>query len=214
MELTIGGYEIRIEARDPKYEDGYNDQDTLAFLAKWAVCKAQLLERYDCMTASARLLKDDLLELWRVVGRNNHPFDIIEVDKVTKNAVVQSMKDWFMCHMDVFNEALEDLDDYNGYLGDARRTPMEKLDEKLSGLSPMELLDRTSIGFETDHKYFYWDGAKYRSTNCLGYYEYLKSETFEAMNFVKERLCIVDHEEIWKLFEDLDECTEGSASRR
>lgn len=208
MELTIGGYGIRIEARDPKCEDGYNDKDTLAFLAQWAGSKASLLDKYDRMTESAKLLKDDLLELRRVVGRNNHPFNIIDIGRLMKNAVVQNIKDWFKGHMNVFNEALEDLDDYNGYLGEARRTPMEEFDRRMRGLSPMEILDRTRIGFETNHKYFYWDGEKYRSTNWHGYYEYLKSETFDAMNIVKERLCIIDHEEIWRLFEDLDECTE------
>ena len=207
MELMIGGYEIRIEARDPKYEDGYNDQDTLAFLAQWAGLKATLLEKADSMGGSARLLKDDLLELRMVVGRNNHPFNRIEVDKLMKGAVLRSIKDWFMRHMDVFDEALEDLDDYNGYLGGARRSPMALLDRTLNVLTPTELLDRTSIAFETDHNYFYWNGEKYCSTNRYGYYEYLNRETFEAMNLVKERLCIVDHEEIWKLFEELDECT-------
>lgn len=51
---------------------------------------------------------------------------------------------------DIFNELMEELDGYNGYLGDDRYYEMDMLDEFLYGLKPTELLQRVYYGRDDD----------------------------------------------------------------
>jgi hypothetical protein len=50
----------------------------------------------------------------------------------------------------LFNAAIEELDSYNGYLGDNRYYSMDELNEFYSGTEPLELLRRTYFGRDDD----------------------------------------------------------------
>jgi hypothetical protein len=50
----------------------------------------------------------------------------------------------------LFNTAIEELDSYNGYLGDNRYYSMDELNEFYSGTEPLELLQRVYFGRDND----------------------------------------------------------------
>jgi hypothetical protein len=50
----------------------------------------------------------------------------------------------------LFNTAIEELDSYNGYLGDNRYYSMDELNEFYSGTEPLELLQRAFYGWDED----------------------------------------------------------------
>ena len=51
---------------------------------------------------------------------------------------------------DDFNHDIEELDSWNGYLGDERAEPMEYLDEVCQGTEPTEILRRAFFGYDDD----------------------------------------------------------------
>lgn len=66
---------------------------------------------------------------------------------------------------DIFVEAIEELDAYNGYLGDNRIYNMDELDELFSNMQPLDILYRAFYGkdeygeeFNPNRDYFYFNG--------------------------------------------------------
>lgn len=49
-----------------------------------------------------------------------------------------------------YNNMIEELDNYNGYLGDDRYYYMEELDELYHGTNPLEILERAYYGYDAD----------------------------------------------------------------
>jgi hypothetical protein len=92
---------------------------------------------------------------------------------------------------ELFNSAIEELDNYNGYLGDDRYYEMDMLPELLCGLSAIDLLNRAYFGrddenwhtdahgekiydsFNPNREYFYFNGygnlvsANYKDYSAL-----------------------------------------------
>ena len=68
----------------------------------------------------------------------------------TKEAVIADIIQYFEENEDVFNDCMEDLDSYNGYLGDDRYYDMEELNDIYSGQEPQEILFRAFYGFDAD----------------------------------------------------------------
>lgn len=90
----------------------------------------------------------------------------------------------------LFNSAIEELDSYNGYLGDDRYYEMDLIDEFYNNTNPLELLERAYFGrdddtWTTDHngdktygefnpnrEYFYYNGygnlvsSDYKDYSC------------------------------------------------
>lgn len=58
------------------------------------------------------------------------------------------IRNYFEENEDEFNEVIEDLDSYNGFLGDDRYSNMEELDELYSGSTPTEILTRAFYGYD------------------------------------------------------------------
>ena len=52
---------------------------------------------------------------------------------------------------ELFNGTIEELDNYNGYLGDDRYYSMDDLPELLGGLSAIDLLNRAYFGRDDDN---------------------------------------------------------------
>jgi hypothetical protein len=50
----------------------------------------------------------------------------------------------------LFNTAIEELDSYNGYLGDNRYYSMDELNDLYSGTEPIEILQRAYFGRDND----------------------------------------------------------------
>lgn len=69
----------------------------------------------------------------------------MEREQALKNII-----EYFEQNEDVFNECIEDLDSYNGYLGDDRYYSMDELNELYSGTDPIDLLNRAYFGRDAE----------------------------------------------------------------
>nr|DAV00808.1 MAG TPA: hypothetical protein [Bacteriophage sp.] len=70
--------------------------------------------------------------------------------KRTAEEVTADIIAFFQEHDDIYNDAIEKLDSYNGYLGDDRYFPMEDLDDLHSGTEPLDILRRAFFGYDED----------------------------------------------------------------
>ena len=60
------------------------------------------------------------------------------------------LMEYFKENEDAFVEAIEELDSYNGYLGDDRYYEMEFINEFYAETEPLEILYRTFYGYDAD----------------------------------------------------------------
>ena len=65
-----------------------------------------------------------------------------------RTAAIEFIKNYFKDHEDEFNEAIQELDSYNGYLGDDRYYLMEDIDEIYHGTDAIEILSRAFYGYD------------------------------------------------------------------
>ncbi len=62
----------------------------------------------------------------------------------------QLLMELFESNEELFNSTIEELDSYNGYLGDDRYYSMDMLSDFYNGVDPIELLDRAYFGYDAD----------------------------------------------------------------
>ena len=62
----------------------------------------------------------------------------------------EQLLELFTNNEQLFNETIEELDSYNGYLGDNRYYYMEDLNEFYHGVEAIELLNRAYFGYDAD----------------------------------------------------------------
>ena len=67
-----------------------------------------------------------------------------------RNEKVNAIIEWFEDNEDVFNDCIEELDSYNGYLGDDRYYSMDELSELYRGADPIELLNSAYFGHDEE----------------------------------------------------------------
>ena len=58
--------------------------------------------------------------------------------------------EFFKENEELFNQCIEELDVYNGYLGDDRYYSMDELDELYAGTEPSEILNRAFFGYDEE----------------------------------------------------------------
>ena len=68
----------------------------------------------------------------------------------TPEEITADIIEYFENNEDIFNDCMEELDSYNGYLGDDRYYPMDELDELHNGTEPSELLRRAFFGYDEE----------------------------------------------------------------
>jgi hypothetical protein len=73
----------------------------------------------------------------------------------------EMLMELFKSNDGLFVSAIEELDSYNGYLGDARYYDMYLLDEFYHGSSAIELLNRAYFGRDDDNYYIDDTGRKH-----------------------------------------------------
>lgn len=66
------------------------------------------------------------------------------------DAKIQALIEFFRENEDLYNETIEELDSYNGFLGDDRYYLMEDLPEFYRDTDPIELLQRAFFGGDLD----------------------------------------------------------------
>lgn len=136
---------------------------------------------------------------------------------------------YFENNEDIFNDCMEELDSYNGYLNDDRYFSMDELDELYNGTEPSELLRRAFFGYDEEtyttdrdgnktygafnpnREYFRYNGyGNLVSADYKDYTEQLDEYAVESMN---ENRCYIDSidndEELTALFDELEAATEG-----
>ena len=146
-------------------------------------------------------------------------------EKRTKEAIITDIIQYFKENEDVFNDCMEDLDSYNGYLGDDRYYDMEELNEFYCGQEPQEILFRAFYGFDADswhtdsrgdkeygafnpnRSYFYFNGyGNLVSSNYKDYSGNLDGYAIEAMSEDRNYIDSIEDDNILAdLFDELEE---------
>ena len=112
---------------------------------------------------------------------------------------------------ELFNSTIEELDSYNGYLGDDRYYEMGMLPELLDGLNTIDLLNRAYFGrdnenwhtdahgqkiydsFNPNREYFYFNGyGNLVSANYKDYSHHLDNYFIDAIIESQNRLFLDD----------------------
>ena len=72
---------------------------------------------------------------------------------MTREEAIKTIIEYFQENETEYDETIEELDSYNGYLGDDRYYGMEELDELYNGTEPTEILTRAFYGYDADTWY-------------------------------------------------------------
>lgn len=139
---------------------------------------------------------------------------------MTKEDIIKAIEEYFKENEDVFNDCIESLDSYNGYLGDDRYYSMDELDELYSGESATEILQRAFYGYDEDTSteesytkfnpncdYFRFNGyGNLVSTNYKDYSAQLDHWTIESMAENRSYIDPIDEDEtLSRLFDEYEE---------
>ena len=141
-----------------------------------------------------------------------------------KETTVKKIIDYFNDNEDIFNSCIEELDNYNGYLGDYRYYSMDELDEFYNGTEPLEILRRAYYGrdddtyttdsngnrtygeFNPNRDYFYYNGyGNLVSTNYKDYSAHLDAYAIESMSENRMYIMIEHNSELAALFDELEQ---------
>lgn len=125
---------------------------------------------------------------------------------------------------DIWTEALEELDGYNGYLHNDRYYNMDDLDEMHSGLTPTEILCRAYYGHDEDNytvdargdkvysafcpcrNYYKYNGyGNLVSTDHKDYSDYLSPDTIAELSRCRRYIDAIDDDVLSGLFDELEE---------
>ena len=68
----------------------------------------------------------------------------------TKESIINQIVEFFKENEDVFNDCIEELDAYNGFLGDDRYYSMDELSEIYESTDPVEILTRAFFGYDSE----------------------------------------------------------------
>lgn len=142
----------------------------------------------------------------------------------TTEEVTADIIKYFQDNEDAFNNCIEELDGYNGYLGDERYYSMDELDDFYAGTEPSEILRRAFYGYDEDtyttdgsgnreygafnpnREYFKYNGyGNLVSADYKDYSAYLDNYAVEEMSENREYLYTIESDEILTaLFDELE----------
>ena len=151
----------------------------------------------------------------------------MEREQALKNII-----EYFEENEDVFNDCIEDLDSYNGYLGDDRYYSMDELSEFYSGTDPIELLQRAYFGWDEDNwttdergekhhaefnpnrEYFRYNGyGNLVSADYKDYTDHMDDYAVESMAENRGHLWYIDNTpELSELFDELENADQEGAT--
>lgn len=145
---------------------------------------------------------------------------------MTREATIKKIIEFLEENDDILTECAEQLDSYDGYIGDGRYYPMEELDELMSGKDPSELLRMAFYGYDEDtfttdshgsrtygsfnpnRDYFTFNGyGNLVSSDYVDYSGYLDRYFIEALEEARRWVdAIDDNDELAALFDELEDC--------
>ena len=148
---------------------------------------------------------------------------------MTREQTTKKIIEYFENNEEIFNECIEELDSYNGYLGDNRYYDMEMLNEFYSGQEPIEILYRTFYGrdddtwttdsngnktygeFNPNREYFYYNGyGNLVSSNYKDYTGKLDHYFIESLSENRQYIDSIENdEELTQMFDELEEENEN-----
>ena len=93
------------------------------------------------------------------------------------------MINYWKAHNDSFSKICEELDSWDGFLGDDRCYSMDEIDDILGNKKPSEFLQMIDTdNFNYNDGYFYYNDDRICSTNEKDYYNYVDySDVFEKL---------------------------------
>lgn len=132
--------------------------------------------------------------------------------------------EYFRTNEETFNARMEELDSYNGYLGDNRYYEMEMLNEICHGDDPIEILQRAYFGrdddnwttdssgnktygeFNPNRDYFYFNGyGNLVSSDYKDYSAFLDEYVIDVMSKNRSYIDNIDSDiELSALFDELE----------
>jgi hypothetical protein len=137
-------------------------------------------------------------------------------------AIKEQLMELFEQDEQLFNTAIEELDNYNGYLGDNRYYLMDELNEFYSGTEPIEILQRAYFGrdddtwttdssgsktygeFNPNREYFTYNGYGNLVSSDYKDYSYLLDEYFiDAL--IEDADCLYLDDEIMNIINGAEE---------
>lgn len=145
-------------------------------------------------------------------------------EKRTKKAIIADILAYFKENEKVFNDCIEELDSYNGYLGDNRWYDMDELPELLDTSDAFELLNRAYFGddlcdwhtdengqkhynsFNPNREFFRFNGyGNLQSSNWKDYCDHMDEYAVQAMNENRNDIEAIDDDEtLAALFDELE----------
>lgn len=137
---------------------------------------------------------------------------------------------YFEENPEIFASCIEELDSYNGFLGDDRIYNMEELDELYAGTEPTEILYRAFYGhddevytidkdgsknygeFNPNREYFYYNGyGNLVSCDDKDYSDKLDTYCIEQLAEHRNNIWTIDNEpELTELFDELEQEEENN----
>jgi hypothetical protein len=146
----------------------------------------------------------------------------------TQEEITADIIEYFENNEDIFNDCMEELDSYNGYLNDDRYFSMDELDELYNGTEPSELLRRAFFGYDEEtyttdrdgnktygafnpnREYFRYNGyGNLVSADYKDYTGLLDEYAIEAMDENRGYIDSIDNdEELTALFDELEAAAE------
>lgn len=148
----------------------------------------------------------------------------------TTEKITEKIIAYFDEHEDIYNEAAEELDAYNGYLRDDRYYDMDELGELYNGTEPSEILARAFYGYDEDvwtinkygekeygpfnpnREYFKFNAyGNLVSSNYRDYSSLLDHYIIESMLENRDYIDTIDNDpELSELFDELEIATSES----
>lgn len=142
-----------------------------------------------------------------------------------KEIIIDKIIEYFNDNEEIYNCCIEELDAYNGYLGDDRYFSMDELNEFFIGASPLEIIDRVYYGrdndtwtvdgsgnksygeFNPNREYFYFNGyGNLVSSDYKDYSSQLDKWLIESLSDNRLYIdSIIDNDELTQLFDELEE---------
>lgn len=146
----------------------------------------------------------------------------------TQEEITADIIEYFENNEDIFNDCMEELDSYNGYLNDDRYYSMDELDEQHNGTEPSELLRRAFYGYDEEtyttdrdgnktygafnpnRDYFRYNGyGNLVSADYKDYTGQLDKYAVESMSENRSYIDSIDNdEELSALFDELEAAAE------
>ncbi len=144
---------------------------------------------------------------------------------ITKETIINEIINIFKNNTDLFNDCIEQLDNWNGYLNDDRFYSMDEIDEILCDKKPSEIMYMTFFGHDLDgyttdingckhycefnpnSDYFRFNGyGNLVSTNYIDYSDHIDSYAIEALCENRTEIDAIETDDkLIELFDKLEE---------